>query len=113
MTRKSSLSTSLDVSDGDDVGVPNTGCDTRLVQETRGEVGVESELRVQPLDGDEASEPLRSAQASKIDACHPAGGDALVQLVPPKHQEFAGDRKRHAGSIVRAARALSSQPWAR
>ncbi len=70
-----------DVDRGHDVRVLDARGEARLVEEHRHELGIRGELRVEALDGDGARETDRARKPPQVHRRHPAGGDAIVELV--------------------------------
>ncbi|TMQ10986.1 MAG: hypothetical protein E6J90_35495 [Deltaproteobacteria bacterium] len=75
------------IEDGHDVAVVDPGCDARLVEEHRDELGIGGELGEQPLGDDEPAEALAADQAREVDRRHAAARDRAVQ-------EISTDRDR-------------------
>ena len=71
-----------DLEDGDDVGVVDPRGEASLVEEHLDELGVPREVLVQALDGVEALETPRPAQAREKNRPHPPAGELRDQLEP-------------------------------
>ena len=83
-----------DLEDGHDVRVVDARREARLLEEHLDELGLAREVRVQPLDGDEALEAADAREAREIHRRHPAGRQLGDQLEPiePSALSFDGDQ---------------------
>ncbi len=98
------LVTRADLENGHDVRVMNPGRQPRLFEEHLDELGLACQVRMQPLDPDEALETAGTGDAAEEDGRHSAGRELRHQLeaVEPSGLAFDGNERDGQGFGSRA-----------